>query len=332
MRAERILLLQLKRIGDFILTAPAVAACRAANPGAEIVAVVPAPVLDLASCLTGLTRALPWRARAANAKTVATVAAGSWDVCLDFAGTDRSAFLAALSRAGERISWAKFAGSRAKKLAYTRLCGASVRDLHTVDFHLMLVRELWPGASAGLGFALPRAMADWAAAEHPIAPVIVHPGTARAEKYWMPERWAEVISHLAREIGAPVLITGSGDRDEQEHIAAIKSRLTVPVADLSGRLSLLQTAAVIGRSCIALGVDSMAMHLAAMLGRPQVVLYGPTNPHHWRPRHEHALVVAAGHDGPLAVTDPRAAGAEMKLISTGQVMDAIGRLRSHVLL
>lgn len=327
--AKRILLLQLKRIGDFILTAPAVAACRAANPGAEIVAVVPATVLELASCLTGLTRALPWRARAANAKTVASVAAGSWDACLDFAGTDRAAFLSVLSRAGERAGYAKFADSRAKKLAYTRLCGASVRELHTVDFHLALVRELWPGASGGLGFALPRAVAGWAAAEHPVAPVVIHPGTARAEKYWLPERWAEVVEHVARETGAPVVLTGSGDAEEQRHLAAIKSRLAVPVEDRSGRLSLLQTAAVIGRSRLALGVDSMAMHLAAMLGRPQIVLYGPTNPHHWRPRHEHALVVAAGHAKPLAITDSRARGADMKLISTGQVMDAIGLLRSR---
>lgn len=329
MKAKRILLLQLKRIGDFILTAPAVAACRAANPGAEIVAVVPEPVLELASCLTGLTRALSWRARAANAKTVASVAAGSWDACLDFAGTDRTAFLCALSRAGTRAGYAKFATTRARKLAYTRLCAASVRDLHTVDFHLALVREFWPDAIADSGFALPRALADWAASQHPVAPVVVHPGTARAEKYWLPDRWAEVISLLTRETGAPVVITGSGAPDEQRHLAAIKSLLAVPVADLSGRLSLLQTAAIIGRSRLALGVDSMAMHLAAMLGRPQVVLYGPTNPHHWRPRHERSVVIAAGHDVPLAATDSRAPGAEMNLISTRQVMDAIGSLRSR---
>ena len=56
----RILLIQLKRIGDFILTAPAVAALRRAEPAAEIVAVVPAMVEDVAHCIPGLDRVLPY--------------------------------------------------------------------------------------------------------------------------------------------------------------------------------------------------------------------------------------------------------------------------------
>ena len=65
-RSERILLLQLKRIGDFILTAPAVAALRAARPAAEIVAVVPENVAGLAACMPGANRVLPYRTHRAN--------------------------------------------------------------------------------------------------------------------------------------------------------------------------------------------------------------------------------------------------------------------------
>ena len=63
----RILLLQLKRIGDGILTAPAVAWLRAAHPHAEIVATVPASFAELFGCLTGVDRVLAYKNGALNA-------------------------------------------------------------------------------------------------------------------------------------------------------------------------------------------------------------------------------------------------------------------------
>lgn len=329
---ERILLLQLKRIGDFILTAPAVAALRAAKPDAEIVAVVPAGVRDLARCMKGLSRVLPYRAHMPNVLTWAAIAAGAWDSCADFACTDRTAFMTRLSRAKVRAGYRKFAGTQAKALAYTRLNDASVRDLHTVDFHLALVRELGAvtGSDVGHPFVLPGGAAEGARARLKTHAVegryaVIHPGTAREEKYWLPDRWAEVAAHLENERGLRVVLTGADDPLERAHIAALKRRLTVPVVDLVGRLSLLQTAAVIAGAEIVLGVDSMAMHLAAMFERPQIVLFGPTNPFQWRPRHEAAVVVAAGSAELLTEFDPRATGADMNLISTAQIINAMHR-------
>jgi ADP-heptose:LPS heptosyltransferase len=83
---------------------------------------------------------------------------------------------------------------------------------------------------------------------------------------------------------------------------------------------------VISTAALALGVDSMAMHLAAMYERPQVVLFGPTNPHHWRARHRLGITLAAGQAGPITTTQPKAPGAGMELISTQQVIHAIESL------
>ena len=334
-RNERILLLQLKRIGDFILTAPAVAALRAAKPRAEIVAVVPANMAEIARCFSGITRVLPYRPRALNLRTWISIMAGSWDVCVDFAGTDRTAFMTRLSRAVKRIGYGKFADTPSKALAYTQLNEASVRDLHTVDFHLALIADLAGGNEKIMQrvFALPDAMLKWAATKLPSHGVtgkyaVVHPGTARAEKLWEPDRWAAVAAHLSNVEGLTVVLTGSNDAIEAPHLAELKKLLTVPVIDLTGKLSLMQTAAVIAGADVVLGVDSMAMHMAAVFERPQVVLFGPTNPFHWRPRHEMAFVVVAGHDGPVTQFDPRAEGAAMNLISTEQVINAMRGLRA----
>lgn len=326
---KRILLLQLKRIGDCILTAPAVAALRAMHPAAEIVMIVPESVAELAACFTGVDRVLAYRPWSFNAAAWASVLIGEWDACYDFTGTDRSALMASLSGARQRHGYAKFAqGFRAK--AYSHLCEASVRELHTVDFHLALVLQgaapLEHGSRGAITIPPPPNL--------PPAPYcIVHVGTAREEKFWPADRWAEVITDLispSETFRAPhsVLLTGTNAGLERPHLDRLRSMLRVPVTDLTGQLTLVELAALIERCDLAIGVDSMAMHLAAMFERRQVVLFGPTNPFHWRPRHALAVVLAAGHPGPVHEFAPKAKGANMELISTRMVLDAMNRVLS----
>jgi ADP-heptose:LPS heptosyltransferase len=312
---KRILLVQLKRIGDSILTAPAVAALRQAHPEAEIVAVVPKAVEDLAECMPGLTQVLAWP----GVGTVASLVFGEWDLTLDFTGTDRSALLSWMSRAKACRGYAKFSSDHWRSRAYTELCEASVRELHTVDFHLALT-----GCPIAAGPAMLEPAIDLPALPERFA--LVHIGTAREEKFWPVERWLGVIHHLVKEKHLQVVLTGTNAGLERPHLDALRAGLEVSVTDLTGQLSLLQTAGVIARSSLALGVDSMAMHLAAMFQRPQVVLFGPTNPHHWRPMQPRAITLAAGHAGPLLTTEPKAKGFPMELISTQQVIDAMDTL------
>ena len=95
----------------------------------------------------------------------------------------------------------------------------------------------------------------------------------------MPERWAEVIDFCQETLGRPCVVTGgSGDAFEQAHLARLQAALRRPCADLAGRLDLLSLTAVLAQAAVFAGVDSGPMHLAAAFRRPQVVLFGPTNP------------------------------------------------------
>jgi len=313
---RRILVLQLKRIGDTILTAPAITALRTAHPQAEIVAVVSSAAAPLVECFHGVDRVLTLHSARPNLAVWASILFGEWDFTLDFTGTDRSAAMAWLSRARRTAGYAKFASKHWRARAYTELSQASVRELHTIDFHLALTG--CPGAEK-TALRVP----DVEVPEISASYAVVHIGTAREEKFWPAERWAEVISHLVKEQHLAVVLTGTNEGLERPHLDHLRERLEVQVTDLTGRLGLVQTAAVIARSRLALGVDSMAMHLAAMYERPQVVLFGPTNPHHWRPRHAKALTLLAGHSQPVTSTLPREQGGPMELISTQQVISAI---------
>lgn len=289
----RILILQLKRIGDAILTTPVLSVLRRERPHAHLTLALDGAGAGLAPAVEAdavLVRGSDfWR----------PLATGKFDVVLDLTGNDRSALATVVSRASRRITWTRFAGKPLRRAIYTDFVESSVRDRHTVDHHLDLLRALDITAENELpalvlsddARAAARAALTRAGVEGPY--VVVHPGTARAEKYWQPERWAEVILHLRRELGLAVVLTGSSDEAERAHVAAIQRALPSPAPDLGGQLSLLGTAAVLAGASLVCAVDSAPVHLADALDVPVVALFGPTNPFHWRPRRATSRLVTA---------------------------------------
>jgi ADP-heptose:LPS heptosyltransferase len=329
---SRILVLQLKRIGDLILTAPALAELRAALPQSEIVLLTAENTAELARCIPAVNRVVAYRRGRVNLDAWTSAVAGPWSACLDFTGTDRSALLTGLSHAGRRIGFEKFASKPLRRLAYTELCPASVRELHTLDFHRALVEELTGPVSPPAQLAPPMALSSEVLqrAQKKLVGAgvtgdyaVIHPGSAREEKFWLPARWAGVIQWLVAKSGLQVVLTGSDDALERRHLDAIRRRLAVPVADLTGCLSLPELAAVMEHGALMCGVDSMAMHLAAMFCRPQVALFGPTNPFHWGPRHSRAAVLLGDAATPRWEFHPRERKQDMKNVSTQAVLGAI---------
>jgi ADP-heptose:LPS heptosyltransferase len=331
----RILLIQLKRIGDFILTAPAAQALHEAMPKAELVMLVPSGVADLARCLAPVQRVIPYTAGRMNLETWASTVAGEWAACLDFTGTDRSALIAQLSRAKKRIGYAKFARGL-RSMAFTDTCDASVRELHTVDFHLALVSRLLGhdvSVSNKPPFQIPAATAKSAKrklAEEGIREgepyAILHIGTVREEKFWLDERWNEVAQHLSKRHHLKIVLTGSGDGLEAPHLDHLRSLLHVPFADLTGKLPLTELAAVIRDCRVIAGVDSMAMHLASLFMKPQVALFGPTNPYQWRARHPQARVLTPFSENPVQTFVPKMKKGSMADIPTARVTASLDAL------
>ena len=325
----RILALQLKRIGDLVLTTPALAALRAAWPEAHIaLAVAPgcAPLLGAvpsinAGVVLGRGRGFaPWQ----------QVLTGAWDLCLDFTGTDRSALAAGLSRAKTRVAFELVKKSKLRAVAFNRFVDSPVRERHTADHYLDLVADVIGRGPIQAEPELappPAAQAEAARLTGGAEFAVIHPGSARAEKYWVPERWAEVIAHVRERHGLECVLTGGADEFERVHLADIQTRLEKPARDLAGKIDLPTFAAVIARARLCVSCDTGAVHLAAASRTPQVALFGPTNPFHWRPRHDRALVLSAAQPhAPLTAFHPRMKGAPMERISTELVIGAIAQL------
>ena len=332
----KILALKLKRIGDLVLTTPALVALRQAFPDAHLTLAIMENCEGLVPAIPCVDEILVFRPRRINARLLARLVLGRFDVCLDFTGNDRSAFFTFLSRAPRRITfgWVKRAPHRA--LAFNEFVESSVRENHTIDHHLDLLAPLGiPRRDVPITLDLPwsaqetvsRLLAE-AGISGPFA--VVHPGTARAEKYWVPERWAAVIDHCQGVLGLPCLVTGSRDAFEQAHLKAIAAKVRTPWRDFSGRLDLLGLAELIRRAALLLSMDSAPVHLGAAFHTPQIALFGETNPFAWRPRHDRALVLYAGNPEPLTRFEPRARPCPLSELSTDAVIAAIDSLSARL--
>ncbi len=115
------------------------------------------------------------------------------------------------------------------------------------------------------------------------ATIAVHPGSGSPRKNWPLDRWRA----LLERIDAPFLILG-GEADEPA-LHALSSCGEVfasrPLPEVAARLAACRGF---------IGHDSGISHLAAAVGTPCVLLFGPTDPAMWAPPGDHVRVVRRG--------------------------------------
>jgi len=329
----KILLLQLKRIGDLILTTPAIAALRKNYPDAHITLAVSNECAELLPAISNVDRVLIARRNLRDVAMVSSVAGKRFDYCIDFTRNDRSAFLTLLSGARRRIaSYRVREQSKTRARVYTNLVGVRVRDMHTIDYNLALLEPLGIRAvSSAPQLDLPqtslekadRLRRDWSITR---PYVVLHPGSARREKLWDPARWAEIIDHFHEDDEFDFVLTSGPSADEQAHITEITKRTRHKITNLSGRTDLLTLAALIGQAQLLVTADSAPVHFAAATHTRQVILFGPTNPFHWRPTHSPALILHGKSGGPVTQFAPVRPRFPMSEISTEAVISAMDLL------
>lgn len=329
------LLIQLKRIGDLILTTPAIAALRRHFPDAGISLVVARGGKELLPMISGIDWATTMRGNVRDAGKWFSIARGGFEACIDFTHNDRSASLTLLSRARRRIT-AQYVELQSKLRArsYTELVPCSMRTMHTIDYHLSLLEPLGiRDASREIQLNVPadalrkceRLLRE---ANVDGEFVLLHPGSARAEKFWEPQHWADVIAFVREELRLPCIVTGSMSATEQNHLAEIKRAARYPIIDFSGKTNLRSLAALVQRARLLVTVDSAPMHFAAAFHTPVVAMFGPTNPFHWRPLTQNAVVIQGENAEPVTQFVPKQTRLPMNAISTRAVIGAMETLLS----
>ena len=108
------------------------------------------------------------------------------------------------------------------------------------------------------------------------AKVIIHPGSGSVRKRWPLARFLKVADVLEKRGLQPQMICGPAESDLADELRSQER----PVYHLNELTDLVEWLEPAGGY---IGNDSGVSHLAAFLGLPSVVIFGPADPIRWKP-------------------------------------------------
>jgi ADP-heptose:LPS heptosyltransferase len=328
--ALNILFIRLRRVGDIIMTTPAVEAVKRALPRAAISYVVEEPFRRLVEGNPRIDRviAIPAKQGAGDfARFVRQLRRETYDVIVDFHGGPRASRIAWLAKGKFKAGYKLKYKSWIYDVRVPRSAGSG--PIHSVENHLNLVRALGieveaPPPRLFLAEANPdeKARLDRLWAENGLGgskAVILHVGAGNEFRDWGERNLAALAGKLAEAPGSRIVLVGAeADRERAERIAAecgkpVESAATAApirpaddpignapkiaggeratVISLAGKINLIELREVIARAALYVGPDSGPMHIAATTRTPIVALFGPTLPANFSPWQAEATIV-----------------------------------------
>ena len=124
---------------------------------------------------------------------------------------------------------------------------------------------------------------------NPQPSLALHPGSGSESKNWFESNWSELLRALVQETTAPLLLIGG--EAEGDRLRRLTRDLPPERFALAQNLPMLELAQRLAGCRGFLGHDSGITHLAAAVGLPGLVLWGPSNEAVWRPRSERMKIL-----------------------------------------
>ena len=299
---KKILIIRTDRIGDIVLSTPALAALRRRFPEAEIDYVVPGKYASLLNCYQGWNAI--YKADVENPEQLKKLGRELRERRYDVAFVQHpSAYayrLAQDSRAAYTVGW------RAKGYGYL-LDRGFVDDRaealrHQVENNLLLMSVLGV-ADPAPAFSVketPAGIEQFGVmcSRNGIGPseriLAIHPGSYSPRVRWLPERFGGLIDKAHEQGLRPVLFGSEGDREVIDRVlASAKKKPVVSIGELGleGLVSFLKNASAF------VGNSTGPMHIAASTGTWTIAIFGSRYPMDsmelWRPWGPKGIVVAA---------------------------------------
>lgn len=295
--AQKILVRVPNWVGDAVMSLPALEAVRARFPKAEVVVLARPHVADLYARQKNVNRVVVFEHKGKHQgfggllRLAGELRRERFDMAMLFQNAFQAALIAFLAGIPRRVGYSR----DARRLLLTHPIAvprAQEVPPHESYYYLELVRRAgWLGTMPVLGripVAPPgpaavervrallreRGLTNGAGSRRPF--VVLAPGAAYGSaKCWLPERYAALADRLVEAFDAAVLLCGPPA--EARLGEAIAAQMRSKPVSLIGETSLEEFLAVLASADLFIGNDSGAMHLAAGLDVPQVVIFGPTD-------------------------------------------------------
>lgn len=150
--------------------------------------------------------------------------------------------------------------------------------------------------------------------------------TSKAEKDWIPERWARVVDLLYENYGlSSVLVGGRSNREIRAAEIITKQSVHKPVVALGSGIRRLVS--ILDGSELIISPDTGPLHIAVGLDKPVISLIGYTNPLRTGPyrKFQDLIVDAYGDPGELYPITMEVHPHRMHLIRVEDVMGRVAR-------
>ena len=308
---NRILLLRLDAIGDFVLFTSVLPYLRKRFEGAFIsLAVHPlvAPLAEGFSYVDEVWSIDPQRYAAdlGYAQEIAVKLNGNVDVAINtmYTRTAVSDNVIARTHAPVKIGYecidkdGEEQRRQREQVLYTHLIETSKEWMFEIDRHrtlldylgidslgLQLKPELWIQAEEQ------KAVEDFVKSKLSKNPkfVVMSVGGGFPIKLWSPDSFARVADLLVEKFGLQVLLGGTVQ--EKTIVESVMSRMRNAAVDVTGIFGIRQFVSLIDRSVLFFGNDTAGFHIAWSLGRPAVGIFGGGHFGRFTPSLPHVRVV-----------------------------------------
>jgi len=155
--------------------------------------------------------------------------------------------------------------------------------------------------------------------DRPLAALVV--ATSKADKDWLPERWAGVVDALYHDFGLqPVLVGGRSPRELAAESSIVALAHHKPISALGSGLRRLVS--IFDGAALVISPDTGPLHISVALNRPVISLIGYTNPKRtgpWR-RFQDLVIDAYGDPGEVYPLSMDHRSARMPRISVDDVL------------
>ncbi len=338
---SNILVVRTDRIGDLVLTTPAIQAIAEAFPQSKLTVLVAKDNLALVQGNPFIDEIMledrknEHRGVFGFWRLVGEVKKRIFDCAVIFHTKRRTNLLCFLAGIPERVGYHfyKLGFLLTKKIPDTRHQGLK----HEAQYCLDVLKILGVDADLKRPFLpLQPKAEEWACqflAKAKVDPgkkiFAIHPGASCQTRRWPPQRFRELIQLLIPRFDCQFFLIGSS---EFGPIAkAIQSQLDHPMIDLIGQTSVAQLVSLLKRCALLVSVDSGPVHVADALGIPVVCLFTRNqpgiNPERWRPLGEKSRIVVTPFTGKMSFAKSQPVDSQyLELIKAEQVLQAVDAL------
>lgn len=301
-RVKRVLVIKLQHLGDVLLTTPLFGVLMQQYPHLEIDALIYQETTQILEANPDIKRVYEidrsWKKKGVlfqlqkELSLLRNLRSNRYDLIINLTDRWRGGWLTRILQPSYSVSQ-PFSHRRGKfwRKSFTHLYSTPKLNRHTVEANLDAVRRLGVRPKLeqkSLKFVVDQALEDLMRHRLQVEGLeskqiaVIHPTSRWMFKAWNYEGFARVIEELHQKGWGVVLISGPAT-EEVAYVSAILELTEAQVINLAGQLSLSQSAAMIKIADVFIGLDSVAMHIAAAVDTPCVALFGPTKNTVWRP-------------------------------------------------